>query len=135
MTRQTFFEHAVFECDLGDDFFEFSILGPQILDFVASGFADSVACELLLTRFQEILAPALVEVGGNALAAAQFGNTLLTSQPFEDNPNLLLRRELPPGLAADLSYCRFCGLFLRSSHLETLPEASGPVKCLLAQSP
>jgi len=30
---------------------------------------------------------------------------------------------------------RFCRLFLRSSHLETLPEALGPVKCLLAHSP
>jgi len=27
MTRQTFFEHAVFERDLGDDFFELTILG------------------------------------------------------------------------------------------------------------
>jgi len=27
MTRQTFLEHAVFERDLGDDFFELTILG------------------------------------------------------------------------------------------------------------
>jgi hypothetical protein len=34
-------------------------------------------------------------VGGNALAAAQLGDALLTAQPFEDDPDLLLGSELP----------------------------------------
>ncbi len=74
MTRQTFFEHAIFERDLGDDFLELSVLGPQFLDFVAGGFAHGVSRELLLARFEEVLAPAIIEVGGNALAAAQLGD-------------------------------------------------------------
>ena len=51
MTRQTFFEHAVFERDFGDDFLELSILGTQIFDFVAGGLANGVSRELLLARF------------------------------------------------------------------------------------
>ncbi len=71
MTRQTFFEHAIFERDLGDDFLELPVLGPQLLDFVTGGFAHGVARELFLARFEKVLAPAIVEVGGNALAAAR----------------------------------------------------------------
>ncbi len=71
MTRQAFFEDSVSERDLGDDFLEFLILGAQVFDFVAGRFADCVPCELLLARFEEILAPAVVEVRGDSFAAAQ----------------------------------------------------------------
>jgi hypothetical protein len=67
MTRQTFFEHAIFERDLGDDFLELPVLGPQLLDFVAGGFADGVACELLLASFQELLIPALRQAEERAI--------------------------------------------------------------------
>ncbi len=85
-----------------------------------------------LARFEEVLAPAIVEVGGNAFAAAQLGDALLTPQPFENDPDLFLRSELPASTATDLPYCRFCRLLLRSCHFETLPGISDPVKCLLA---
>ena len=68
MTHQTFFEHAVLEHHLGDDFFEFSVLASQIFDFVTGRFSDGVAGQLLLARFEKVLAPAVVEVGRDAFS-------------------------------------------------------------------
>jgi hypothetical protein len=45
------------------------------------------------------------------------------------------RRELPAGRAANLPHRRFCRLFLRSCHVETLPKVLDPIKCFLAWSP
>lgn len=70
MTRQTFFEHSVLERDLGNDFLELPILASQILDFVAGRFAEGVAGELLLAGLKEVFAPAVVEVGCDALSSA-----------------------------------------------------------------
>jgi hypothetical protein len=81
------------------------LLGQKIFDFVPGGFANSVSCELLLTRFEEFLAPAIVEIGGYPLAAAQFGNALFAAQTLEDDPDLLLRSKLPAGATTDLSHC------------------------------
>ncbi len=81
-TRQTFFEYAVLERDLGDHFLQLSVLSPELLDFVAGGFPDRVSYQLLLARLQEVLAPAVVEVGRDALATAQLGDALLSSRPL-----------------------------------------------------
>jgi len=129
--RQTFFEHTIFERDLGNDFLELPVLSPQILDFVAGGFAHGVSRELLLARFEEVLTPAIVEVRGNSLTTAQFRDALLTPKAFEDNPHLLLGRELPAGAAANLPHCCFGGLLLLR-HIETHLGALDHLKCLLA---
>jgi hypothetical protein len=89
----------------------------------------------LLARLEEILAPAVIEVGGDAFSATEFGHALLTAQAFENDADLLFGRELPAGPAADLSYCRFSRLLLPPRHLETLLGAKDPVMCLLAQTP
>jgi hypothetical protein len=93
--------------------------------------STGVSRELLLARFEEVLAPAIIEVGGNSLATAQFGDALLTAQPFEDDPHLLLGSKLPAGAAANLPHCCFGGLLLLR-HIETLLGVLDPMKCLLA---
>ena len=114
MTRQTFFEHTVLERDIGDDLLELPVLGPQLFDFVAGGLPDGVSCQLLLARLQEVLAPALVEVGGDALATAQLGDALLAAKALEHDADLLLGCELPAGPTTDLPHGGFGRLLLRS---------------------
>ncbi len=68
--------------DLSDDFFEFSVLASQNLDFVAGGFLDCIARQLLLTRLEKVLAPSLIGSRGwkqCAFPAAELGNALLAS--------------------------------------------------------
>ena len=130
MTRQTFFEHAVLERDLSNDFLELPVLASQIFDFVAGRFSDRVASQLLLARFEKVLAPAVVEVRSDAFSATQAGDALLASQPFEYDADLLFGRELSSGAAPDLAHRRFGGLLLLG-HIETLHGVFGPGKCLL----
>ncbi len=83
-------------------------------------YAHGVARELLLARFEKVLAPAIVEVGGNALAAAQLRDALLTAQPFEDDPDLssganLLRVRRRISRTADSVDCFFVLVISRLS--------------------
>jgi hypothetical protein len=50
-----------------------------------------------------------------------------SAQALEHDPDLLLWGELPTGTTADLTHCRFCGLLLPSSHIETLLGVQDPV--------
>ena len=79
MTRQTFFENAVLEGHLGDDLLELPVLVSEIFDFVCRRFPDRIARQLLLPRLEEVLAPSVVEVRGDALATTQVGDALLAS--------------------------------------------------------
>ena len=132
MTRQTFFEHTVLERDLGDDFLEFPVFASQVLHFVAGGFSDRVASQLLLARLEKVLAPSVVEVRGDALSSTEIGDALLASQTFENNADLLFRRELPSGSTTDLSDRCFACLLLLVRHLDTLLGVTDPGMCLLA---
>ena len=108
------------------------VLASQVFDFVTGGFADRVACQLLLARFEKILAPAVVEVRGNAFSDDRSRrNALLASQPFEHDADLLFGRELPSGSATNLSHCRFACLLLLVRHIDTLLGVMDPGKCLL----
>jgi hypothetical protein len=119
MTRQIFL-HAVLERDLGDDLLQLSVLAAQVFDFVTGGFPGRVASQLLLARFEKVLAPALVEVRGDAFSTAQVGDTLLASESFEHDADLLFRGKLPSASPTDLSHRRFSGLLLLVRHVETL---------------
>ena len=130
-TRQTFFEHPILEGELGHHLLQLTVFRAQLLDFVAGGFPSRIPGQLLLAGFQEVLAPAVVEVCCDALSAAEFRDALLTPQPLENDPDLLLRCEFPAGTAADLTHCRFGGLLLVSGHVETLLGVLNPVKRLL----
>ena len=72
MTHQAFLSTRFLSRDLSDDFF----------DFVAGGFLDCIARQLLLTRLEKVLAPSLIGSRGwkqCAFPAAELGNALLAS--------------------------------------------------------
>lgn len=64
--------------------------------------ARRVACQAALASFEELLGPAVVHRGCDALAAAQFGDILLTAQPFQHNADFLFRRVVPACLAPNV---------------------------------
>ena len=103
----------------------------QVFDFVAGGFTNRVAGQLLLARFEEILAPSVVEVRRDAFSPAEFRDALLASESFEDNTDLLFSRELPSASPTDLSHRGFSGLLLLARHLDTLLGVMDPGMCLL----
>ena len=49
------------------------------------------------------LGPTVIEVLGDALLAAEFGNAVFAAQAIEDNADLLLSGEVPPGGSPDVS--------------------------------
>ena len=55
-----------------------------------------------LAGFQELLAPAVIQIGVQAFAATQGSNALLDAQALKDNPDLLFDREPPAGLPPDV---------------------------------
>ena len=68
---QTFFTHAVLERDLSDDFLALTVLASQLFDFVTGGFPDRMSRQLFLPRLEKVLAPSVVEVGGDAFSPTQ----------------------------------------------------------------
>ena len=98
-----FFEQAVLEGGFGQRLLELSRLGAQRLDLVGGRLARRVAGEPLLAGFEKLLGPAVIEVLGNTLLAAQLGDAVLATQAFKDDADILLGRELTPGGAADVS--------------------------------
>jgi len=69
---------------------ELAGLGTQVLDLIGGGLAGSVAGDALLAGLEELLRPAIVEVLGDALLAAQLGDAVLAAQAFEHDADLLL---------------------------------------------
>jgi len=59
------------------------------------------------------------------------GGHRFTSQPFENNADLLFRGELPSGSAADLAHRCFARLLLLVRHFDTLLGVTDPGMCLL----
>jgi len=55
MTRQTSFEHPILERNLRHHLLQLSVLVAEIFDFVAAGFPNRVAGQLLLARLEESL--------------------------------------------------------------------------------
>src|SRR5688572_30845294 len=88
-----FFEQAVLERGFCQCLLELARLGSQRLDLVRSGLARGIASEPLLAGLQKLLGPAILEVLGDAVLAAQ---------PVQDDADLLLGGELPPGGASDV---------------------------------
>ena len=121
------------ERHLGNHFLELPVLRAKIFDLVAGRFAELVARQLLLARFEEVFAPAVVQVGRDALASAQLRDALLTPQTsrtiriFSSGTNRdeqgrtgTNRGELPPWSTSNLPHDGLCGLLLPRSHFDTL---------------
>jgi hypothetical protein len=58
----------------------------------------------LLASFEEVLAPAVAEVDGDAFTPTRLRDTLLTAKPFENDPNFLFGRELPSCTATNVAH-------------------------------
>src|SRR3954453_18447903 len=86
-----FFEQAVLEGQVGHDLLQGGGLPTQVLHLVRRGSPRRVAGEPLLARLQEVLRPAIIHRRGDALAAAQLRDALLTPPPLEHDADLLPR--------------------------------------------
>ncbi len=53
-----------------DDLVQLAVLGSQLFHFVARGLTDRIASQLLLAGFEEVLAPAVVQIRRDAFSAA-----------------------------------------------------------------
>ncbi|MBJ17858.1 MAG: hypothetical protein CL933_00405 [Deltaproteobacteria bacterium] len=132
MTRQIFFEDAIAKRDLGHNLLQLSVLRVQVRDLIAGGLANRIPRELFLAAFEEILAPAVVKVRGDALTPTQVRDALLASKSFEHDADLFLGRERPSAPPTDLSHRRFSGLLLLDRYLDTLLGVTDPGMCRLA---
>jgi hypothetical protein len=88
-TQYVFFKHTVLERELGDQLLELADLIPQLRHIAAIGLALGIADQALLARIEELFAPGVVEVSGDAFAPAEFTNAGLATQAFEDDADLV----------------------------------------------
>jgi hypothetical protein len=61
----------------------------EISDFTRARLSLRVSQQALLARFEKLFAPAIVEVGRDAFAAAQRGNAFLAPQALDHDPDFL----------------------------------------------
>src|SRR5207253_9767365 len=88
-----------------------------------------VAGQALLASLQKFLRPTVIKVLDDPLAAAQFSDAVLAAQTSQDNADLLLRRKLAAGNAADFLHdlpCRFLPRPGFLSHLRSFDGYDGP---------
>src|SRR5205814_3518631 len=83
----------------------------------------------LLTSFEKLFRPAIIQVLDNPLTATQLGDAVLAAQPRQHDADLLLRRKLPPRGAPNLLHnllCRFLNRPGFLSHLRSFNGYDGP---------
>src|SRR5262249_21735912 len=93
---QTFFEQTILQHRLGQRLLEPRILLPQPLHLGCRRLPRRVPEQPLLPSFEELLAPAVVQVGRGPLAATPLRHALLAPQPLQDHADLLLGGEPSP---------------------------------------
>jgi hypothetical protein len=74
LPSQIFFEPVVAQVQFGHSLLQIAILALEAGDLIGIGLAYSIARQALLPGFQEVLAPAVIQVGIDAFLAAQFSN-------------------------------------------------------------
>jgi hypothetical protein len=100
--RACFFEQAVLEGEIGHHLLEGSRLPAQASDLVRGRLAGDIAGQALLAGLQEVLGPAVVHIGRDALAAAELSDAVLTAQAFQHDADLLLGGVVLAGGPSDL---------------------------------
>src|SRR5918911_575568 len=108
-----FFEQAVLQREVGHNLLQGTGLAPQRLDLVRRGGPGGVAGQALLSRFEELLRPAVVLGRGDALAPAQLGDAVLAVQALEHDGILVLGREMAPRRAPDIFDDGLCRMLRR----------------------
>ena len=129
-----FFEQAVLECQVGNAFLQGAGLAAQILHLVRGRSTGGVTSQAALACLHELLRPGVIQALGDAFLAAQLGNAVIAAQAIEHDPDLVFRREVPPGLprmSFTTSSAGPCGDFdwrigLSSSFLRHYDESPNP---------
>ena len=113
--------------------FELIDFRAQFADFAAGGLALGVAQQPALAGFQKFLAPAVVKIGGDALAPAQLADAALPAQPLQHDADLIVGGVLLARHTPDRTDGSFSGVFLLSHSassgqalwLESVPKLTG----------
>src|SRR5665213_2427859 len=124
-----FFEQTVLQSELGNDLLERGGLLAQALDVVGAGGAGGGACKPTLACLHELLGPGVIQALGNAFPAAQLGDAVLAAQAVQNDPDLVLGREVPPGRTADILdhlLRRLLGSRGSKAHLRSFVTATRP---------
>src|SRR5579863_5907934 len=114
---QTFFEQAVLQGQVSHDLLQCGGLATKILDLTRRRGTRRVTSQPALAGLQELLGPAVIHRGGDALAAAQLGDVLLAAQPLQNDTNLLFRRIMSTSLTSDVFDDLVCRRFARNGFL------------------
>jgi hypothetical protein len=69
LPSQTFFEPVVAQVQFGHSLLQVAILALETGDLIGIGFAYSIARQAFLAGLQEVLAPAIIQVGVDAFLA------------------------------------------------------------------
>ena len=77
-------------------------------DLIGSCFTGRIQSKTVLTGFQEVFAPALIQVGVDAFSTPQFRDAFFTAKAFQHNADFLFSVVLALGCLADVSN-RFLG--------------------------
>ena len=98
----TFFQQAILQHSLGQGLFQLYGLLPQGLDLATGCLTLYVARQPLAASFQKLLAPAVILVLVQPLAAAQLRNAVLAPKSLQYNADFVFRAEPAPRPAFDL---------------------------------
>jgi hypothetical protein len=113
----TFFEQAVLQGQVGHDLLQCGGLTTKILYLAGRRRTRRVTGQPALAGLQELLGPAVIHRGGDALAAAELGDVLLAAQPLQHDADFLFRRVLPARLTPNVLQHLFCRRFGRPGFL------------------
>src|SRR5262249_21583296 len=115
--RSCFFEQAVLQGEVGHNLLQGSSATTEILHLAGGRGTRRVARQPALAGLEELLGPAIVHRGGDALTAAQLGDILLAAQSFQNDADFLFRRILAARLTPDVLQHLFCRRFTRPGFL------------------
>src|ERR1700722_1691061 len=113
----TFFKQTVLQGQIGHHLLQCGGLTTKILHLARGCSSRRITGQPTLAGLQEFLRPTVIHRGGNAFAAAQFGDVLLAAQSFQHDADFLLRRVLPTSLAPNVLQHLFCRRFARPGFL------------------
>src|ERR1700691_1379118 len=97
-----FFKQTVLQGQIGHDLFQGGGLAPEILHLARCCGSRCGTRQTAFAGLQEFLGPAVVHRGGNAFAAAQFGDVLLAAESLQYDADLIFRRILLASLSPDV---------------------------------
>src|SRR6516165_10111625 len=112
-----FFKQAVLQGEIGHDLLQGGGLTTKVLHLAGRRGAGRVARQPALAGLEELLGPAVIHRGGDALPATKLRDVLLAAQAFQHDADLLFRRVLPARLAPNSLQYLFRRRFLRPGFL------------------